>query len=196
MRKLDQKGFTAVEGLLIFVIISILAGTGWYVWHANRNIKVPVPNSLTYPSSTKTTTKQSTPVVEKKEGPSIQKITYVTTGTPEQKQISKRLFDFYTAWNQLTSSAKQFSATATPTKNTYLTKAAQKQEIDNSSYDLFTCSQEKLELLAIGRPTITGNNASVQVTTTDTAGNVQKPITLSLLKQDSNWYIDHAGCPF
>jgi hypothetical protein len=32
-----QKGFHAVQALLILVVIGIIAGTGWYVWRANNN---------------------------------------------------------------------------------------------------------------------------------------------------------------
>jgi type II secretory pathway pseudopilin PulG len=31
-----QKGFSLVEGLLIFVIVGVLVGTGWYVWQSNK----------------------------------------------------------------------------------------------------------------------------------------------------------------
>jgi Tfp pilus assembly protein PilW len=34
--KRNQKGFSAVEGLLIVIIIGMLGGVGYYVWHANR----------------------------------------------------------------------------------------------------------------------------------------------------------------
>jgi hypothetical protein len=30
-----QNGFSAVEALLILIIVGMLAGIGWYVWHAN-----------------------------------------------------------------------------------------------------------------------------------------------------------------
>jgi hypothetical protein len=32
----NQKGFSAVEGLLIFIIVAIIAGVGWYVWDSNK----------------------------------------------------------------------------------------------------------------------------------------------------------------
>lgn len=35
---INQKGFTAIEGLLIFVIIGIIGGTGYYVYHANQKV--------------------------------------------------------------------------------------------------------------------------------------------------------------
>lgn len=36
MRK-NQKGFSLIEALLILVIVGILGGTGWYVWHAKQD---------------------------------------------------------------------------------------------------------------------------------------------------------------
>jgi hypothetical protein len=33
----NQKGFGAVEGLLILVIVGILGFVGWYVWHSKNN---------------------------------------------------------------------------------------------------------------------------------------------------------------
>ncbi len=39
MKKLSQNGFTAVEGLLILVIVGIIGGVGWFVWN-NRSAGV------------------------------------------------------------------------------------------------------------------------------------------------------------
>jgi hypothetical protein len=39
MKKLSgQSGFTAVEALLVFVLVGIIGGTGYYVWHAQQNV--------------------------------------------------------------------------------------------------------------------------------------------------------------
>jgi len=35
--KINQKGFAALEALLIVVIVAIIAGTGYYIYHANKN---------------------------------------------------------------------------------------------------------------------------------------------------------------
>lgn len=32
----NQNGFTVVEALLVFVIVAIIGGTGWYVYNANK----------------------------------------------------------------------------------------------------------------------------------------------------------------
>lgn len=35
MKKLSQSGFTAVELVLVVVIVAAIAGTGYFVWHEN-----------------------------------------------------------------------------------------------------------------------------------------------------------------
>jgi len=37
LMKTKQKGFTAIEGLLLLIIVGIIGFTGWYVWHAKRS---------------------------------------------------------------------------------------------------------------------------------------------------------------
>lgn len=34
----DQKGFTAIEGLLIFLAITIIGGTGFYIYQSNKQV--------------------------------------------------------------------------------------------------------------------------------------------------------------
>lgn len=36
MKRLNNKGFAALEAVLIVVIVGLLAGVGYYVWHANK----------------------------------------------------------------------------------------------------------------------------------------------------------------
>ena len=36
MKKLNQKGFTAIEAILILVIVAIIGGTGFYVYNSNK----------------------------------------------------------------------------------------------------------------------------------------------------------------
>lgn len=45
MKKLNSKGFSSVEGLLVLVIILVIAGVGYYVWHSQNKA------SNTYSSS-------------------------------------------------------------------------------------------------------------------------------------------------
>ncbi|HSX44934.1 MAG TPA: hypothetical protein VLF39_02365 [Candidatus Saccharimonadales bacterium] len=50
MKKLNNKGFSAIEVILILVIISIVCGVGWYVWNAKKN------TDTTYNATAKATT--------------------------------------------------------------------------------------------------------------------------------------------
>ena len=43
--KINQKGFSAVEGLLILVIVGALAGVGWYVFNAQKKTNVTLSNT-------------------------------------------------------------------------------------------------------------------------------------------------------
>src|SRR3990167_7517418 len=52
MKKLNQKGFSAVEAILIFVIIAMLAGVGWYVWKQNKSSE-PTPVTTSNNKATK-----------------------------------------------------------------------------------------------------------------------------------------------
>jgi hypothetical protein len=36
--KKNQEGFSVVEGLLIVVIVGMLGGVGWYVWHSQQQV--------------------------------------------------------------------------------------------------------------------------------------------------------------
>lgn len=45
MKKLGQKGFTLVEGLLIVIALSLVVGVGYYVSNANKDDKKPVVTS-------------------------------------------------------------------------------------------------------------------------------------------------------
>jgi hypothetical protein len=60
----NQSGFSAVETVLILVILGILGFTGYFVWHAKQNVdkNLTSTNSTTptYKKQTKTSTSQTT----------------------------------------------------------------------------------------------------------------------------------------
>lgn len=44
----NQQGFSTVEGLLIFVIVGLIGGVGWYIYHTKNNnatSNTPIGNS-------------------------------------------------------------------------------------------------------------------------------------------------------
>jgi len=61
--KLNQKGFAAVETLLIVVIVGLLAGVGYYVWHTNQQTKATLDaaSKVAQSSPAKTTKPQTKP---------------------------------------------------------------------------------------------------------------------------------------
>ncbi|HSW80082.1 MAG TPA: hypothetical protein VLG47_04885 [Candidatus Saccharimonadales bacterium] len=38
-KKSNQNGFSVIEGILLIVILALIVGTGWYVWHVQQNTK-------------------------------------------------------------------------------------------------------------------------------------------------------------
>lgn len=58
MKRSKQSGFTIIEAILIFIIAGIIGGTGWYVWHSQKNADKSYDNSSN--SSTTTTPKLHT----------------------------------------------------------------------------------------------------------------------------------------
>lgn len=80
MKKLNAKGFTVVEGLLIFVIIGIIGGVGWWVYSQNKT-----PKTL---DSTNTTPSNQTKDKEQEEDKKVEAKTFSSfsvTSSPELK---------------------------------------------------------------------------------------------------------------
>jgi type II secretory pathway pseudopilin PulG len=90
----NQKGFTPVEGLLVLVIVGILAGTGFYVWHSTKKTN-EILNSTEKTSETlnkskipkDSNNKAQTPNVSTKSAPSKTSGTQATN-TPSQPNIT------------------------------------------------------------------------------------------------------------
>jgi len=100
----NQNGFSAIEGLLILVIIMIIGFTGWFVWHARNNAshslnsaikeqstitkltfsKKPLTGSTPAPlaTATTTTTPAPTPTTTKSSSSSSKSQPVASTPTP------------------------------------------------------------------------------------------------------------------
>lgn len=77
MKKLNQKGFTLVEGLLIVIAIGIVIGVGYYIYNANRDT-----NKQVVVTAAKKTVEQTSPedfLVIKELGIQFEKSTLPTT---------------------------------------------------------------------------------------------------------------------
>ncbi len=73
MKQLNQKGFSAVEGLLVLIIVGLVGFTGWFVWHSQQTAsKTPddsnKSSNVEMRKSTKTTSFESKETCMPKEG--------------------------------------------------------------------------------------------------------------------------------
>lgn len=57
----NEKGFSVIEGLLITVIVSLIAGAGWYVKQSSSNARTSLANAERVLSDPKKVAKQTTP---------------------------------------------------------------------------------------------------------------------------------------
>lgn len=78
---LNQKGFTAIEAILILVIIAVIGGTGYYVYHANKKtndtLDAAGKSSQSSPAQRKTTTSKGSTSSAKTTSPATSQ-NYVT----------------------------------------------------------------------------------------------------------------------
>jgi hypothetical protein len=61
--KRNQNGFSATEALLIVIIVGMLGGVGWYVWHSQKQVDKTysqTANSSVAPKDTTTPSKSTT----------------------------------------------------------------------------------------------------------------------------------------
>ena len=57
-RKIDQRGFGAVEAVLIIVIVGILGFTGWFVWHSKHTTNTDLSSGKSQNSASITSFEQ------------------------------------------------------------------------------------------------------------------------------------------
>lgn len=71
MKKLNSKGFSAVEGLLILVIVGIISLVGWFAWNSKSKSEVPKTNNQSNSRPKSTVTKQADSEYRSKLYPSL-----------------------------------------------------------------------------------------------------------------------------
>lgn len=81
MKKLNTKGFSVVEGLLIFVIVGLIAGVGWYVVNNRSDSDNSYNSTNTTPSSTKSEITDSSKTFSVEYPNTWSKIPYEEPGT-------------------------------------------------------------------------------------------------------------------
>ncbi|HSW65531.1 MAG TPA: hypothetical protein VLI54_00130 [Bacillota bacterium] len=87
-----QKGFSAVEALLIFFVIALVGFSGWYMWHAKHR----TAKQSAAAAQTKTTTRQPAPAIDTQAPKSEEKAAgkIITTGSTSTYQSSAYGFSF------------------------------------------------------------------------------------------------------
>jgi hypothetical protein len=113
--KRGQKGFGAVEGLLILILISILGFTGYYVYHTRNNANSTYDNS----SNTSITT-------------SANHQSKTLSGAVEQTQ------KVYDAWNKEIIQGQKLNDSSSWAQNPDNTTAASDLQLINNNKKLFT----------------------------------------------------------
>jgi predicted negative regulator of RcsB-dependent stress response len=83
MMKKNEKGFSAVEGVLILVILALIGFVGWYVWHSKNN----TDKSLNAAANT----------------------TIATTAKKQNTTISTTTSDTYEGWKTYTDKSSTYS---------------------------------------------------------------------------------------
>lgn len=64
--KLNQKGFSAVEGFLVIVIVGMIGFTGWFMWNAQKKTNTALDNSTKSQSEPQKTNVNKSPTIVKK----------------------------------------------------------------------------------------------------------------------------------
>jgi hypothetical protein len=140
--KKSQRGFSAVEALLIVIIIGMLGGVGWYVWHSQKQVDKTysqTANSSVSPKtkakSTKTTATPLDPVIYQDNEGKLYQISLLAS-TDNQKQLGAAI-DSYCKTND---KANMSSVGATGvvdlfTNSTNATITSTSASINMSCYD-------------------------------------------------------------
>lgn len=65
MKKFGQSGFATIEAVLILVILAMVAGTGYFVWHAKQNTNASLNQAAKLNTQTPRVTKKPDTVAQK-----------------------------------------------------------------------------------------------------------------------------------
>jgi cytoskeletal protein RodZ len=110
--KKNQKGFSAVEGLLILIIVGLIGFVGWYVWHANEKTNENLAAAITSSNS------KATIVKKVNDANKVNKEEPTNTGQPSTTKFSLYTFkelgismNVLDGWNVKSSTTKQGDAT-------------------------------------------------------------------------------------
>lgn len=185
--KNNQKGFSAIELVLITLAVLAIGGVGYFVLQSRKTANNAYNNAASVVATTKPATSSQAPAL---------KITYDKSGSSEQNTVSLRLYNFYTAWAKVTSDPPVGLSSRNAQLNTvinYLSSNALSQAKADTTAEPFLCSQMNLATLKIGTPVISGTTATVKVVGEEpggTGGTYEHTCSITLVNQGSTWRID------
>ena len=85
MKKLSQKGFAVLEGLLILAIIGTIGGVGWFVYSSQKNTNKSLDNISELPAESSISSENARDI----------ELASAQGGNSEQKVAKKAVLDFY-----------------------------------------------------------------------------------------------------
>ena len=89
----NQKGFTHVVALLLALVITVVAGTGYYVWHTQHETKATTTPATTTKSTTAVPSKKSTiPTIPSNK---YTLVTYSSISNDFSVLVPKYIYDYY-----------------------------------------------------------------------------------------------------
>lgn len=191
IKSLNQKGFGAMEAVLIVVIVAILAGTGYYVYQANNK---------TNETQTATHTTAESAVVTSTTSKSA-----VAAGAQSKKTYGNLL----DAYKKNASAHKDWDTTYVDGKSASneFTDSFKTAVKDGTAWDAsgpFCTSDVTFGSLTVDKATLSGDTATVTLAQTasskksgNSTANVQSTpmkVKLTLKYADKNWAIDKQEC--
>lgn len=192
--KNNQSGIAHLALILVIVLVAAIGGVGYYVWNNNKTTaSKDVTSSDKANTSENDKNDSSLPTVE-----SIAEKVILTLGaTGEQKAVQARIKDFHEKYEdiQKTDDINKRNKQADLFASEYMTDKLQtKLEWKGHVAGTIDCHQYR-PMIIVGFPDISENLATVPIQPVDLVdGYAEKPHTLSIVKQNSKWFVDSINC--
>lgn len=183
LKPINQKGFAAMEAVLVIVIVAILAGTGYYVYHANNKVTDTQNAAQTAAESAavaSTSTKSAVSAGAQAKKVYVNLLQAYDTNGAKDKNWDVKYVDSSAAANEFTKTFKASvdAGTAWPG-------------------GVFCTDKYTFEGFIVDRSSLSGDTATVTLSPTvkgKKSSDYPLPIQLTLQYADKRWAIDSQGC--
>ena len=190
MQKLNSKGFGAVEGLLVLVIVILIGVVGWFVYK-NHNKKTPVSTTVATTKSNEST--ESVDSIQSLSGKVLLTLGAKGDALAVQNTIKSFYADYATA-SAITSATSRHAA-VDKVGAKYMTSSMQSMsKFEGHIAGSFNCHQYS-PTLVVQNPTVSGSTAIATIQPVDLIDrSAEKTNTITLVKENSVWLIDKLSC--